>query len=277
VSHASVIVALSPEDLGKAGGSVEAAVAHQMAPFDENGTWFRDGSRWDWWCIGGRFSGKFAAPGYDPSKDPTNTETCFLCQGTGKRNDALGYEQRLRDPSYTCNGCRGTGKQLKSASDWADVGNVVRRAELTLELLEEKARKSAEATWAEWEAEARKDAFVRDHVYGINEGETRDGYLARRGGAALTAWAFLHNRTWHECGRMGWFGSLAPTECEFKAADKGEVHEGRCLYRNESAGASIVSWTGGGDNERVWNERYYKRFIENLPGDTLLVVVDYHS
>ena len=34
-----------------------------LAPFDENGTFFKDGSRWDWWQIGGRFSGRFH--GYD--------------------------------------------------------------------------------------------------------------------------------------------------------------------------------------------------------------------
>ncbi len=58
MSHASVIVAVdvvNPKDENE----VEAAVAFQMAPYDENGEWFRDASRWDWYEIGGRYAGKF--------------------------------------------------------------------------------------------------------------------------------------------------------------------------------------------------------------------------
>jgi hypothetical protein len=58
MSHATVLVALTPEQLATHGGDVEAAVTFQMAPFDENGGWFRDGSRWDWWVIGGRYAGR---------------------------------------------------------------------------------------------------------------------------------------------------------------------------------------------------------------------------
>lgn len=49
VSHASLLVALDsvPADL-------EEAIAFQMTPFDENEGWFADGSRWDWYTIGGR-------------------------------------------------------------------------------------------------------------------------------------------------------------------------------------------------------------------------------
>ena len=41
MSHASVIVALSPKDIETA-GSLEDAIAYQMAPFNENGEWFGD-------------------------------------------------------------------------------------------------------------------------------------------------------------------------------------------------------------------------------------------
>lgn len=55
MSHARVIVAIDAKDAH----DINAAVEHQMQPFDENGEWFRDGSRWDWWVVGGRFSGAF--------------------------------------------------------------------------------------------------------------------------------------------------------------------------------------------------------------------------
>jgi len=129
MSHACLIVALSPEDLERAGGDLKKAVAHQMEPFDENGQWFKEGSRWDWWVIGGRFTGRLR-PGYDPMTDPANLETCWLCQGTGMRKDALGAEERRRDPAYTCNGCEGKGKSVKFPTQWVQVGNVCRRGDL---------------------------------------------------------------------------------------------------------------------------------------------------
>ncbi len=65
-------------------------------------------SRWDWYTVGGRWQGLL--DGYDPDDDPENHEMCWLCDGTGMRNDTLGKQQREKDPKYTCNGCQGTGK-----------------------------------------------------------------------------------------------------------------------------------------------------------------------
>jgi hypothetical protein len=36
---------------------VEDEVHRLLAPYDEDGEWFREGSRWDRWMIGGRFTG----------------------------------------------------------------------------------------------------------------------------------------------------------------------------------------------------------------------------
>jgi len=54
MSHASVIVALDENII-----NIQKAVEYQMLPFDENGEWFRNGTRWDWYQIGGRYTGKF--------------------------------------------------------------------------------------------------------------------------------------------------------------------------------------------------------------------------
>ena len=135
MSHAVVLVAIRPTD------DVEAAIAEQMQPFDENGEWFADGSRWDWYQIGG-------------PKD-------------------------------------------------------------------------------------------------------------------VTAFAFLRDRTWNECERMGWFGISAETERERAGAVQAKV----CTHIDEATGAKIVSWGDGSDR---WDAKFYKRFIAPLPGDVLLVVVDFH-
>lgn len=52
MSHAIVLTVIAPK------GDPEKLVAYQMEPFDENGEWFRNGSRWDWWVIGGRYEGR---------------------------------------------------------------------------------------------------------------------------------------------------------------------------------------------------------------------------
>lgn len=76
MSHAFIIVALSPDNIRQhlpepmketplatvspetVAEAIRAAVDFQMRPFDENGECFADGSRWDWWDIGGRYSGR---------------------------------------------------------------------------------------------------------------------------------------------------------------------------------------------------------------------------
>lgn len=73
-------------------------------------------SKWDWYSIGGRWSGMLS--GYDPDADLANQETCDMCQGGGLRNDRLGLQARAEDPSYTCNGCDGKGRRTKWPTQW---------------------------------------------------------------------------------------------------------------------------------------------------------------
>jgi hypothetical protein len=81
MSHASVMVVL-PEDLQPP--QIEAALAAQMAPFYENDECFADGSRWDWYVVGGRFAGKLG---------PSNIVRCgdvdLIALAKGRREYAL--------------------------------------------------------------------------------------------------------------------------------------------------------------------------------------------
>lgn len=114
----------------------------QTCGFDDNGKRYDDESgcagtgtyrssynpqsKWDWWVIGGRWTGWLAPPEAQPEKNPDNWEKCWLCAGTGLRNDALGVQTRLENPEYTCNGCNGKGTNLKWPTELADDGyNVV--------------------------------------------------------------------------------------------------------------------------------------------------------
>lgn len=97
--------------------SVESA----MGPHEE------DGGFWDWYQIGGRWTG--ILDGYDPSTDPRNQEKCNLCDGTGKRKDIQCVNG--------CNGCEGTGIAEKWPTQWAEhPGDVMPVKNLTQEQLD---------------------------------------------------------------------------------------------------------------------------------------------
>jgi hypothetical protein len=108
-NHAEIYLKVVPINL-------EEAIDKIMAPFNEE-----DGDNeqgfWDWYQIGGRYTGSHIE-GYDPDSDPSKQETCWVCQGTGIRDDALGVMRRLEDHTYKCNGCQGTGKMTKWPTEW---------------------------------------------------------------------------------------------------------------------------------------------------------------
>jgi hypothetical protein len=114
-------------------GDLDELLAETMAPFDENAEDHDDAAvpfSWDWYQVGGRYTGRLS--GADPQRDPRNWERCFLCEGTGLRNDALGREARERDPQYGCNECSGDreitgrpGVAVKWPTQWVnDEGDV---------------------------------------------------------------------------------------------------------------------------------------------------------
>jgi hypothetical protein len=85
-----------------------------------------DGGFWDWYQIGGRWTGLFDS--YDPETDPENTETCTLCAGSGKRPDMT--------VANGCNGCAGTGTAKKWPTDWKKhPGDIIPVSQLTEEHL----------------------------------------------------------------------------------------------------------------------------------------------
>lgn len=202
MSHSAVLVAIEPTD------DVMKAVSHQMAPFDENiaGELFGDGSRWDWWVIGGRYAGRLL------------------------------------------------GKDIISRSE----------VDFDQMRIDEIARYTRH-----WESSQRyaSDAHY-EFLTGIKPGLSREDYTQSKVKTGFPWFgAFLKDRTWHEHERMGWFGATMKTECELRGA---ETHV--CLFENKDLGSKIYSW----QSNEAWDEIFYKRFVDQLPLETLLVCVDYH-
>lgn len=188
-------------------------------------------SKWDWWKVGGRYSGKFV-PGCNPDEDPLNKEKCFLCSGTGIRSDAI--------LPGKCNGCEGTGICTKWPSEWFSFGNQIRVCDIPWEALREdeiKADlksfdKAAEITKGlelppKWDAlrdeigiDAARDkwnsfesvkALRAAHFWECGEAIEdlklgREAVQARAARRAVTCWAIIKDGQWYEKGSMGWFG-----------------------------------------------------------------------
>lgn len=129
-----------------ADGDLDELIETTLAPFNKNreversvedgeSYWHNPDGVWDWWSIGGRWTGVLSD--YEPRGDPRNLEVCKICGGTGKRDDALGRDHRLRNPVYTCNGCDGNGRAVKWPTSWASYdGDVVEALTLTARISE---------------------------------------------------------------------------------------------------------------------------------------------
>lgn len=249
------------------------------ALFDDKGNLVRHirrtnpNAKWDWWSVGGRWTGAFS-PGYDPENDPDHQEKCFLCNGSGMRNDSLGCEARAEDPSYTCNGCDGKGYHPSWPTNWKNIGNQVQVKDLPLEqlrtLAEEKAAKRYDrlmkivngreipdwgATCAKYpnDIEKAREEFRKNPVVKAVDKDaeftwidwndyqcTRDEYLDRARKGAIATFAFVKDGEWFERGDMGWFGCVS----------------------NEK-------------DKNTWND-VFNKMLDDLSPDTWLTLVDCH-
>ncbi len=198
MSHFPVLV-LVEEDVDRERAA--DAVTPLLAAYDENGEWFREDSRWDWWVVGGRWTGAIAPSGYDPFTDPANQERCFLCDGTGDRPGWVTYgpgEDGARifaddwaEKCNGCNGCHGKGNRLAFQFQECDedVVPVSRLAPKTYDL-----------------EDGSQVKFLPTAIV------TPDG-------------------RWHERGRVGWLGELIDDE-------GGNEEKSRALW--EAAVAAIL-------------------------------------
>lgn len=211
MSHAAILVAVDCKFQ-----EIEESVSFQMEPFNENDSCFKDGSRWDWYQIGGRYEGRL-----------------------------LG-------------------------------GNIIKRSEFDYSKVKEGAIARYQKAWDAAQKEFKKKSKEAGEVaawqwlgiaYGIGP-DTREAEYV--GLAEVSFYSFLRNRNWHENERLGWFGCSAKTECEIAA---GEEIKGKCLHKNKELDAKIVVWNS---SDADWKKNYCRRFIEALPPETYLVVVDYH-
>lgn len=96
---------------------------------------YNDAGQWDWWQIGGRWSGTLT--GYNPARDMSNEEKCFHCMGSGLRPKDLPKQYvvqtsdgdiTLRPPGdIPCHICHGVGWRMSWSTEWSPYGGDVQR------------------------------------------------------------------------------------------------------------------------------------------------------
>lgn len=95
-----------------------------------------DGIRWDYYTVGGRWTGELTVNDYDPFEDIENMEVCIFCGGTGERATfpLPGHEW---EAVGGCNGCFGNGLSMRSkCSTWLPYdGDVAPLSEVDPEFL----------------------------------------------------------------------------------------------------------------------------------------------
>ncbi len=240
MSHAVVVVAL---DGGLAHNEVSDALDAQMEPFDESGEMFKDGSRWDWFQVGGRWSYHLVAK--------PDSEMVIGGPGAGGPPDHI--------PKRGCDGCR--------------------KKDLDLDAMAKLETRRARKTWSSWLAEKSKDKFMRQRVYGLKpEDKDEKSYVARVTADArrspVCGPAFLCNHEWHERGRMGWWGCESNTE---GGGSSDETPKGTSVLVSPSrlVKAKIVTHHELKANDQ-WSSKFWETFIAPLPDDWWIVMVDYH-
>lgn len=128
------------------------------------------GKHFDWWQVGGRWTGVLSE--YDPEKDERNVETCRFCAGTGKRGDAIAALNPDQMKALNgCNGCKGTGRELKWPTQWVPFEGDVQPTE---KITPEMAKKfytyvlPSPKKWRAWEGwNSRAKEFKEDKSWDI--------------------------------------------------------------------------------------------------------------
>ncbi len=240
-------------------------------------------AKWDWWVVGGRYGGRLA-PGYDPELDPENLETCFLCRGTGKREDAVGQKHRAQNPEYTCNGCDGKGQSVKFAGDWKDVGNVARWGDL--DLVELKAAKVADRRASVEEMRQKSglsvDAFeIGFHAYKAANAVWQELPHPRPRGAEFTEWLKTQPN-----GEMAaayhtadFWGSIEPADGQSIADwidDAPALSSYAVVIDGHWCAKGEMGWWGiSRDEAEDWSKQL-QTILSRIPSDHYVAVVDCH-
>lgn len=241
-------------------------------------------AKWDWWQVGGRYANKFSMK--NPEDDPRNWKTCWLCHGTGMRNDDLGKKARLRNPDYTCNGCGGTGRELEWPTHWHTEGDEARIADIDFAAFKAKAIQQREDWVQEIMAKSncsRDDVAIACELHRIAHTEWKELSEPKPRGEEYTKWieekggnylilANVKKKNWEipkipDGQTLEEWIQAAPAITTFAYVKDGQWHE-----RGEMGWWGCVSNEKDGDS---WDAEIANLFV-NYEDDDWVTCIDCH-
>lgn len=242
-------------------------------------------AKWDWWTIGGRYSSRFAAA-YDPTKDPENFETCFLCHGSGMRNDAIGQAHRLQGTAFTCNGCGGKGQSLKADYKWRSIGNVARWGDVDVAGLKEKFVKQRRETVDEIQKKFEAEITGYDLQFGFDSYNAAANVWSglpepRPRGADYVEWMKTQPNgdvamAYHKADVWRWIKQAEGQTIEEWVAAAPPVSCWAILKDGKWAEHGNMGWFGmSSDDKADWNEQL-QAILDTIRPDQFVTMVDCH-
>lgn len=163
------------------------------------GYWANPNTKWDYWNLGGRWSGLLT--GEDITENPENYEICYLCKGTGYRNDHIAQSFR-KEELFSCNGCSGFGKRLKHPSSCIPVQNQIQIKDFDADKLYQKQiQKYSEI----WDKTIHLDPKTRLEKYKIEDYFTKDMYLNMITKPLYKIHSLIYQNKWYEKGHTNWW------------------------------------------------------------------------
>lgn len=288
MSHFTVMLKITPERLARHDGNVETAVAKMLAPFQENnmgdcpkeflefhededsevdaetgkrGYWENPNKTWDWYQIGGRWSGFFpvkasVVPELGEqslmSREAPEEGKADICRVGDLDMDKIATETREQTEEFWEKWDRFKRGDIPTRGDgrpdpW--FRHNVRSRAMDLGLLrviriDKTNKESAPEGWITDNAEWKKCADSRRTWLDALSPIGREEFLAQfiDSFCPVTAYAALDDDGWHAPGKMGWFGCSSDTPEQKTAHDK----------------------------------EFVRRFIKQATPDTTLVIVDCH-
>lgn len=247
-------------------------------------------AKWDWYQVGGRWSGFFT--GVNPAEDPRNQEICFLCGGTGRRDDEIARERRRLNPDYTCNGCGGEGISTKWPTQWVSEGNVLPRGLLDVDKLRAVARGGRQACVDKLLSVSAYTQEQAEHAIRLqlaSDEEWRALPESRPYGDALTAWV-AERPDWAPIAAPAWRKALfeafygeSPQLKVGQTLDQwvlaAPIFPFFALLRGQEWHEKGKMYAFGVSEDRVdpddWNA-WVEKTILDAPPETTLTVVDCH-
>jgi hypothetical protein len=147
------------------------------------GYWHNPDAKWDWYQIGGRWAGYFRLKEQGKGKGKKGEPTLLM-----DKEKAL----KILSEPMTC--------------------DMAQKKDIDFEGMRLENEADAKETWEKYQQALKEKPEIADSPtpyfeYGVQDGDTKESYIARR--TSFSTFAVLKDGEWYERGRMGWWACVS--------------------------------------------------------------------